>query len=285
MKKSTRTLALAAVACVALSGCGQKKPSGQVVATVKGKEITSVELSNELGGFQAPSAEVRKAAERQALSAIITRKVLAQAAEKAGIAKTPAFAQQEQSLRERLLIQDWQQQIAKNVPPPSHEEVAKFITDHPDLYGQHKIFETDQVRFPRPANPEILKQLEPAKTLEDVKAFLTTNKVPFQEGKSEFDALRLDPALEAQIAKLPPGEVFLVPAQGLVIASLITNTRVEPVTNDIATRHATEYLKGQRTQQALQNQFGNVLAAAKKDIVYSKAYEPPKTPSSAAPKK
>ena len=45
-----RGLFLAAAACALLAGCGNKTPTGQVVATIKGKEVTSAELNSELNG-------------------------------------------------------------------------------------------------------------------------------------------------------------------------------------------------------------------------------------------
>jgi EpsD family peptidyl-prolyl cis-trans isomerase len=280
--RSTRVLLLAAVACVALAGCGKKQPGGQVVATVKGKEITSIELRNEMNGFTAPTAEIRKAAEQQALNAIITRKVLAQAAEKAGIDKTPGFAQQEQRLKEVLLVQSWQSQIAKDVPPPSREEVDKFIADHPDLYSARKVFIVDQIRFPRPADPAIIEAFRPLKTLDDVSAFLASKSIPSRAGEDQLDAFALDPNVVTQLMKLPPGEVFIVPNGNILVANRIKETRVVPVPNDQAVKHATAYLKGQRTQEAMQRQFGGIMQAAKKDVVYSKAYEPKAPPAKGA---
>src|ERR1043165_7211982 len=95
-----RGLLVAASACVALASCGDKEPTGQVVATLKGKEVTAAELRNEMNGYQAPNPQIRKQAEQQALDQILTRKALAAAAEKAGVGKTPEFALQEKRLRE-----------------------------------------------------------------------------------------------------------------------------------------------------------------------------------------
>jgi EpsD family peptidyl-prolyl cis-trans isomerase len=283
MAMSTRKILLAGLICVALAGCGKKAPTGQVVATVNGKEITTIELNNELNGFQAPNAQVRKAAEQQALNNIVTRKVLAQAAEKNGIAKTTAFAQQEQKLRETLLVQSWQAQISKMVPAPSHEEVDKYIADHPDMFGQRKIFELDQVRFARGIDPNVAKQFGPIKTLPAMAALLAQNNVRFEQGKTEVDALALDPTVLAQIMKLPPGEVFILPAGNLLIANQIIETKVQPVNPDIASKRAEALIKAQRTREALQRQFGGVLNAAKKNVVYNKAYQPapPKPPAAA----
>src|SRR5258706_9600009 len=79
MTKSRVTLLAAVSVSLVLSACGSKNktPTGQVVATVDGKEITAIDLRSELGNFSTADAKVRKAAEQQALNGIISRKLLA----------------------------------------------------------------------------------------------------------------------------------------------------------------------------------------------------------------
>ena len=279
-----RGLLLAASACLVLASCGKKEPTGQVVATLKGKEVTAAELRNELSGFQAPNPQVRKQAEQQALDQILTRKALSQAAEKAGVGKTPEFALQEKRLHEALLVQTWQQQVSKLVPEPSRVEADKFIAEHPDMYAQRKVWLVEQVRFPRPSDPNLINQMRPLNTLEDLVAFLNANRIPSRAGGEQIDALAIDPKVTDQIVKLAPGEVFLIPNGNLLVANRIRETRVAPVTGEPAVKHATNYLKGVRTQEAVQRQFGAVVAAARKDVKYAKAYQPkppPKAPAAA----
>jgi EpsD family peptidyl-prolyl cis-trans isomerase len=269
-----RNLLFMAAACVALAACGNKAPSGQVVATVKGKEITSAELHNEMNGFNAPNEQVRKAAEQQALNAILARKVLAAAAEKAGVDKTPEFALQKKRAEETLLVQTWQAQIAKTVPPASKEEIDKFVADNPNLYSARKVFAVDQIRFPRVGDPAIIAGFKDLKTIPDIAAYLAAHKIPYQQGQGQIDALAIGPQATDQIMKLPPTEVFIVPQGNLLVGNHITETRVVPVPPDAASKQAANYLKTRRTQEALQRQFGQILAGAKKDIVYAKAYQP-----------
>jgi peptidyl-prolyl cis-trans isomerase C len=272
---------LFATACLVLAACGNKQPSGQVVATVKGKEVTASELHAEMNGFNAPNEQVRKAAEQQALDQILARKVLADAAEKAGVGKTPEFALQKKRLEDTLLVQSWQQQIAKTVPPPSKDEVDKFIADNPNLYAEHKVFAVEQLRFPRVSDPAIVAGFKPLKTIPEVADYLKAHNIPSQLGQSQIDALAIGPAATDQIMKLPPGEVFILPAGNLLVANHITETRVVPLPADAASKQASAYLKQRRTQEALQRQFGQVLAAGKKDVIYAKAYQPA-TPAKAA---
>lgn len=285
-----RSFVVAASVCLLLSACGSKNkvPTGQVVATVDGKEITAIDLRNELGNFNSTDAKVRKAAEQQALNGIIARKLLAAAAQKAGVDKSPGFAQQAERAKEVLLVQSWEAQIAKAAPEPSREEATKFIADNPAMYGSRKIFELDQIQFPRPTDPALIKAIQPLNTLEEVSALLKSRNVPVRVAQDQIDPLSLDPRVFAQIVKLPPGAVFLMPAgNGVVVASRIRDSKDMPLTGEPAIKHATAYLKAQHTREALQRQFGGVVQAGKKDVRYAKAYEPPKAaaPKPAAPAK
>src|SRR5687768_4662333 len=180
--KSGLSMALIATA-LALSACGgDKKPTCQVVATVGDEEITAIDLRNELAGFTAPDPKVRREAERRALDAIVTRKILAQAARDAKIDKSPEFAQQQKRLNEALLVQTWQNRLVRAVPPPSKEEIDRFIAANPDMYGARKVLVVDQIRMNRPTNPQLLEGLRPLNTLPEVQAYLTANRVQHARG-------------------------------------------------------------------------------------------------------
>jgi EpsD family peptidyl-prolyl cis-trans isomerase len=276
--------ALAAMVVLAVAGCGKDKaPTGQVVATVDGDEITSVELRNEMRGFNPPTPEIRKAAERQALESIINRKLLAKAADKAGATKTPAYAQEKERMEETLVVQTWQNQLVNAVPQPSREEVDQFIAANPDMYAARKVFVVDQLRFPRITDPEMVKALQPMKSLGEVAAYLGSRRIPSQAAQGEIDALSLDPRVLKQIVALPAGEIFVVPANNLMVANAIRETKVVPVPTAQAMKHATAFIRNQRARESVQRQFASVVQAGKKEVVYSKAYQPA-PPAKAAPK-
>jgi peptidyl-prolyl cis-trans isomerase C len=283
-------LALIGLASLSLAACGKKEPSGQVIATVGGDEITAIDLRNEMKGFSATDPAVRKAAERQALENIVARRVLAKAAKKAKIDKSPDYAQQEGRVKEALLVQVWQTQLADSVPAPSTEEIQRFIDQHPDYYAAHKIWTVDQIRMPRVNNPTVLEGLRPLKTLPEIEAFLTANKIPSTKGATQVDVLTLPPELLTQIQKLPPGEIFVLPAQNLLLVNQIRETREVPFTGSGANNHARQFLLNTRKREVLQRQFGSLVQQGKKDVKYAKGFEPPappkagsKPPAKAAP--
>jgi len=278
--------ALALAVCLPLSGCGgsSKAPTGQVAARVNGKEVTVQELQAELNGFTAPDAKSRKVAEQRALQNIVARKLLADAAEDAGVAKTPEFALQKQRMEESLLVQAWQNKLVKAVPAPAPEEVQQFITQHPEFYANHKLFSVDQLRIPPINDPKLIEELKPLNSLDAIAQVLTNHNIRFSSAKATIDALSVDPKLLDQIEKLPPGEVFVVPAQNMLIANKITDTKVVPVPSDVAAKHAAQYIKAQRSQESVRRQFGAVVSNPKAKVVYNKAYAPPAKPAPAAGK-
>jgi EpsD family peptidyl-prolyl cis-trans isomerase len=278
-------IAVAAVACVGLAACGDGgQPKGQVVAKVGKEEVTALDLQTALADFKAPNAQVRKAAERQALSQIVQRKLLAQAARKQKLDKSPEFARQEQQMTETLLIRDWQNKLVKAVPPPNSDEVNQFIAAHPDLYSSRKIFSVDVVRFQAPNDPTLAKALEPLHTLDEVRALLTERKIPFASNATQIDALAVDPRFVDQLLKIKPDDVFVVPqANNVVIAGHISGVKIEPTASEVATRHATEFLRRARVQEAVNRQFGSAIQKGLKEVKYASGYEPPK-PAAAVPK-
>jgi EpsD family peptidyl-prolyl cis-trans isomerase len=282
--KSHFAVALAAVACVGLASCGDSQPKGQVVAKVGKDEVTVLDLQAALGGFKAPDAKTRKAAEQQALGAIVQRKILAQAAHKQKIDKTPEYARLQEQMNETLLVRSWQEQVVKAVPAPSAEDAQQFVDQHPDLYSARKRFSVDALRFNLPNDPTLSKALQPLHSLEEVRALLTERKIPFANGQTEIDALAVDPRFVEQLMKIKSDDVFAVPQNGVVLVGHIVGMREDPVPNSVALRHATAYLRQMRVQEAVGRRFGGVLAAGMKDVKFAKGYEPPKPAAPAAAK-
>jgi EpsD family peptidyl-prolyl cis-trans isomerase len=277
---------LCASACLLLVSCGKgKEPGGQVAATVDGKEITMIDLRNEMAGYTAPDAKTRKLAERAALDQIIVRKLLVDAAEKQKMDQTPEFVQQKQRVDETLLVRFWQNRIAKSVPAPSKDEIDRFVAAHPDLYANHRVFLLDQIRMPQITDQALFAELKPLKSLPEVGQLLASKNIPFQQGETRLDSLTVDPAIVDQLLKLPSDDVFVMPQGNLLVVSKIREIQTTPVPPNIVTKHATQVITAQRTREAVQRELGGALAGArakKGAVKYAKGYEPPKPPAKAA---
>jgi EpsD family peptidyl-prolyl cis-trans isomerase len=288
----SRATALIAVSCISLGACkfpsipglpgSAKAPTGQVVATVGGKEITRLELEAELAGINTQDPKIRKAAEQQALQMLVTRTILADEARRQQLDKTPDFALQQQRATDVLLVQTLQAKVANAVPAPTDEEAQRFVTDHPDIFAQRKVLMVDMIRMARPSDPNVLEGLKPLKTLPDIDAYLTANHVDHAKGSGKIDAVGADPALFAKIMALPPNEVFLYPGpNGTLLVNQITSTQVQPFEGDQANKYAMAVLKRQRLQEAVTKQMRQIVQAQAKSVRYNDAYKPAATPGAA----
>jgi EpsD family peptidyl-prolyl cis-trans isomerase len=281
---------MAAAACVALAGCkfpgigvGNKAPTGQVVANVDGHEVTLRELSAEMGNTAYPDPKTRKAAEQVALRNIVVRVVLADAARQQGLDKTPDFALQKDRAIDTVLAQQLEQKLIATVPAPTKEDAQNYIGSHPDIFLERKVFVVDQIRMPR-VPMDVLKALEPLKTMEEIEAVLNKDNIPHQRGEATLDAVGAEPRLIDFILKLPPNEVFVLPSNDGLLVNRIKETKVVPFTGDPATQFATKWLTRTRSQETVSRSFNQYLKAAQPKIQFNKDYAPPKpAPAAGAP--
>lgn len=279
MKAGTLILTGAVVVSMTLGGCSQikklvgGKPSGQVVATVNGEEITSLELRQEMGGFASRDPKIVKLAQQRALQQIIMRRLLAQKAKADKLDKTAEYTLQVRRGEETLLAQTYERKLASASSTPSRQDAQTFIESNPGRFAQRRILVVDQlITAPSPKiTPDSLK---PLKTLEEVKVLLQQNNLPFQENVVSIDTLSADSRMVGQIDHLPPGEVFVVPQNGALTFNRISSTRPVPFTGDAAVRYATNTVKGQRAQSLVQTKLETIRKEAEPKIVYNAAFKP-----------
>lgn len=279
--------AAALLAATSLSGCDRiksmlgRKPAGQVIATVNGEEITALQLRAEMGGFSARDPKVMKQAQQAALQQVILRTVVAQEAKRQKLDKSPEYNLQVERGRETLLAQLYQRKVASELPVPTRKDAESFVAEHPDMFAQRKVMVVDQV-IARPAklDPE---KYRPLQTLDQVKSALAGDGVQYQETVSVIDTATAPPQLTAQINKLPPGEVFVVPQNGSLVFNHIDQARAIPLQGDVAIALATNAVQSQRARDALSQRIKTLREAADGKITYNEAFKPPpKTPAAKA---
>ncbi len=256
-----------------LTACDSaSEPTGQVVATVNGKEITSTQLDAEMGPLRAGSTEEQQQMRRAALQQIINRYLLADAAEKQELANTPTGAIAKQKAEQIAYVALLQQSLGRDVPTVSTDEVQQFILDNPDLFSARKIFLVEQIAIIAP-RANIIKELEPLTTFDQVQAVLSKYNLPTRTSMGVIDALTMEPGAVRQIAALKPNEIFLLPKDGNFTVNQIRETRVEPVTGEIATKVASDLLQSARTNQQIYSRLSEILRDGMKTVRYNKALD------------
>ena len=276
-----RLLLLAAP--LALAACGDKSsaPTGQVVANVNGEEITTTDLDSELNGATAPTPEGQKNLQRMALEQIINRTILAQEAAKEGLDKGPEYAVIERKAKQAALIELLQRKLGGSIPKAGKEEIENFVADNSSMFANRKVFVVDQIIVPQ-VNQDLVKALEPVKTMEQAKAVLQARKMQANETVGVIDSLTIPPQAAQQIGALPPDEIFVIPSGQGVRINHIRSSQTDPISGEQANQIAKELLTRQRTQAALQSALGDKIKAGRANVTYNAAFQPPK-PAANAP--
>lgn len=272
------------MATLALAGCGDKSaksdsakaPAGQVIATVGGDEITVHELNAELRGVQLPDGEARKEVERQALQAIVNRKIVAAEAIARKVDQTPGFILQDRRQREGLLAQMLQASIAGQAGAPDREAAEAYISKHPELFAERKFYVLDQIQFPMPS-AEVIKAMEPLKSLDQIEQLLSQRNIEYRRAPASVDTLQMPRALNEAITKLPAGEVFILPSGGIVTANQIKEARPMPFIGEPAVSYAQQRIRSEQAAELVEKDLGKLVEEKKKTVVYQDGYGPPKT--------
>jgi EpsD family peptidyl-prolyl cis-trans isomerase len=280
VKSKTLMVAALIAATATLGGCDQikklagggGKPSGQVVATVNGDEITALELRQEMGNFSSRDPQAVKLAQQRALENIVLRKLVVQKAKDQKLDKSADYSVQLARGEQNLLAQLYQRKVASAVAVPTRVAAESYIASHPEKFSDRHVLVVDQLVVG--ANKIPPERLKPIKTFEELKALLDSEQVAYQPNVTTIDTLTANEQLLSQINKLPPGEIFVIPQGGGYIFNNVVDSRAAPFEGDTAVAVAINVLRGQRGREAFKTQVELMRKAADKSIVYNDAYKP-----------
>jgi EpsD family peptidyl-prolyl cis-trans isomerase len=270
MRRSVFSFSLA----LALAACsGDAEPTGQVAATVDGSEITMVEVQSELNGLSSSDPKEQQALLNSALQNIITRTLLAKAAEEQGLTNTPEAAIMKKRADQSANMELLNRKLRGEVPAVSEEQVDAFVSENPNMFGQRKIWLVEQFVVANPPS-DLIEQLKPIGTMAEVQALLQLRKLPANQAFGVIDALTLAPTAVRQIEALSANEVFILPDANGVRINRIRETQVVPIGAADARRVAKDMLQSQRSNELVENQIQQILAGGQSKIKYSAGFKP-----------
>lgn len=263
----------------ALFACGEKSaPTGQVVATVNGEEITIADLNAELNGVSAPTPEAQKNLQRAALDGIVNRTLIAQAAAEQGLDKGPEYAVLERKAKQAALVEMMQRKLMASAPKPAKDEVESFINNNAARFADRHMYVVDQLIVPQ-ANQEVLRALGPVKSMGEAETVLRQRGLTANRTVGVIDSLTLPPAAAQQIGNLPAGEVFIVPSGPGLRINQIRSSQLVPLQGPQANAVAQDLLARERSQTTVESTFGKTIRDGKAKVKYNPAFAPPAQPT------
>lgn len=266
-------LAVAAVAALSVAGCSPRAGDGSTVAArVAGRSITVAELEAEMrvtGVAKPEDPQVRRAA----LERLIVRKLLARAAREDGLSTTPDARRARDIAREDFDATLERTLTLNKVATPTDAEAAAYVASHPESFSGRTIYLLDQIQTASAPDVAVLRALGPTKTLDEAEGVLIDRKVSYRRAPAAIDTLRAPPGLSVILAKLPAGEVFILPEGGGVSISRVRASEVQPVTGPGATAFVKQLLMTRRQNEALTRRVETLKA---EQVTYGEGFSPAK---------
>ena len=215
MKKSFRRLPIVragtAAVMIALLGTGLARAE-TVVATINGEPVTESELTIAISDLEQQFAQLPEEQRRAAaLSAIIEIRLMAAAAEGAGLAEGEAFKQRMELLRQRALHSAYiEKEIADSVTDEAvrarYDEQVAALTPEDEVRARHIIVATEEEA------KAIIAELDAGGNFEEIAKEKSTDGAAAQGGDlGYFTAGRMVPEFEQAAFALEVGAYSKVP--------------------------------------------------------------------------
>ena len=268
MTRSAFTLPILGSLLLSLGACGSKEPGEDAVAIVDGYEITTSELNHELLARGADNLQ-DPVTRREALEAIINRKLLVALAEERELDKTPEFILTEQRSRELLLADAAARQLGSFNQTLDKGKVNEFVRRN----GNERFFyQVEGLRAPPLTDPNLKQAIEKAATFDDVRQVFSAAKVQVQPAKVAWDSAALPAELVRQLNALPDGKPFVISQENGIFAAVIRQKQRQELSPE-EVRQLAEAAVGQESAMRILNDWlGGARSAA--EITYQKGYDP-----------
>lgn len=265
-------LAAAMLGPLALSACHRAAPTGEVVATVDGTEITSGEVETEaratgrsLSGPQAPAVR------NEILSQLVDRAVLAKQAERAKIDRMPGFIIARHRGEQLLLAQAELSRSLHNDDSITDAQVSSYVASHPTLFADRQQLHVDGIRL---SSDDYNPNFATARSIDMVESQLRLEHVKYERGDGLLDSAGLPAALVAKLIGSRGGAPVYVPANGSAMFMTLLNTT--PAAHPLQEQR--EMARNLLRQQAITKQAAAHTAGlrAHATISYQPGYGPPR---------
>lgn len=129
---------LVLICCLAIVGCGEPAPSGQIIARVSGEDVTVPEFEFEVGRRPGVPPSLQ---DNAVLENMLRRTALAQIARDRGLEQDPKYHFDLRRARDELLVDALYRRLQDETAKPSEPEIARFVEAHPWQFTDRRVLE------------------------------------------------------------------------------------------------------------------------------------------------
>lgn len=254
-----------------MTACGEATPTGQVVATVNGEEVTVGELRAEAAARNLSSAD-DPGARSALIRDVVDRKLWVQQARRDKLDQQIEFVLARRRAEEALLADLMIRTLDDSVEPPSSSDIDRSLANDPSAFAIRTVFQVDQVDFRPKGNRSLVERLARARSLDEAEQMLTSSGLLSQRSRTEWNSLFMPTNLTARLRKLPEGKPFIQRNGETVVVGVVTAKTDIPLSYPNRAILARQSLAQRNSNMAIRNRLDELRAAAK--IAYQPGFAP-----------
>lgn len=259
-------------ASVALTACNSSETkTGQTLAKVDGEEITVLQLNEELKRADIPPGQ-QEAARKQLLETLIDRQVLIDEAVRNKMDRTPEVMQAIGRAKAQIIAQAYLHAMTARIDKPSQAEIDDYFQKHPEFFTNRKQFDMTEVLIStRDFNEEVKSAIGPAKSLDEVVAWLDSHNVQYRRGHLSRTTADLPQEISARLQDLPKDHLFLVNEEGNTMFVSLVAVNDSPVTAKDAAPLIEQYLIKNKAKEMADTEIAHLRSLAKIEYLAASA--------------
>lgn len=249
-----------------ITACGSKeKTGGQTLVRVNGKEITILQINDELKRA-AIQANQQEAATRQLLESLIDQQLIIEEAMRNKIHRSPEVIQEIERAKAQIIEQAYLKSIVSRSAAPSASEIKDYYLQHPEFFAERKQFDMQQLIIPTSAiNEELKSIMASADSLDKIVSWLNRHNVRYARGQLSRSASDLPEQIMSKINKLHKGQLFVVKEGKNSLLNFIVNIKSSPVTINDAAPQIEQHLSNKKSLEVVEAETAHLRSLAKID--------------------
>jgi len=249
----------------------KEKKSGQALVSINGKEVTMLQLNDEI-----KRANIRpdqyEAASKQLLESLISRQLIMEEAISNKLDRTPDVMQARERANAQIISQAYMQSIVSKVAKPSKAEIDDYFQKHPEYFAQRKQFDLTIVRIAtKDLGDELKKIIDAAKSLDEVVAWLDKNKIQYLRNLASRSTTDLPAQMATMMQQKSKDTIFIINEQENSLLISVNAIKDSPVTAAVAAPQIEKFLMNQKYKEVTDAEVARLRAAAKIEYLNTKA--------------
>jgi len=268
-KRLTRTitaLAVASAITLLIAGCGKKdKAATQVVAAVDGEEISVSQINGVLTRARGITPESLPKAKVDILGGLVEQQLAINLATSQKLDRSPEVVAAIENAKRDILARAALDQIANAVAKPTDEEAKKYYADNPALFSERRVFNLQEIalRKTTPNMDQVRAQVASAKSMEDIAAWLKSNKIEFAPNAGSRPAEQVPLEVLPKLHAFKDGQIGLIEGNEGFLIMRVVASRAQPVAEAQALPTIKVFLTNQRGAEAVKLAKVDMKAKAK----------------------